>query len=105
MNALDDWISTMRKKDKPITPKDIQAKSEELAVTFQTSIPERQEYKAKEDKEYFESLRKKKVEPVKTEIKPAIKPIKEKYEVNKIYTDTEGRKAKYLGDGKWQLVK
>lgn len=98
MNALDEWIDKQRKADKPITQKDIQAKSEELAITFQTSISERQDFTAKENKEYFESSKKKKEKKVETQ--PT-----EKYEVNKIYTDAQGQKAKYLGGGKWQLVK
>jgi len=101
MNALDDWVDKQRKADKPITSKDIQIKSEELAITFQTTISERQDFTAKENKAYFESLKKgkeKKVEP--SQPQPT-----EKYELNKVYPDAQGRKAKYLGGGKWQLVK
>ncbi len=192
MNALDDWVDKQRKADKPITQKDIQTKSEELALTFQVGIAERQDFTAKENKEYFESLKKKKGEAkpskenyglrpdgtqkgpgflgtlktptgeVSTEISigveingketliPSLVPtltkeeinhllsgkkpmegivdkavahakkriaegkspfaqegeiIKDKYEINKVYLDAQGRKAKYLGGGKWQLVK
>ncbi len=98
MNALDDWIGQQRKADKPITSKDIRTKAEELAVTFQTTISERQDFTAKENKEYFESLKKGKEKKVESQVI-------EKYEVNKVYPDAQGRKAKYLGGGKWQLVK
>lgn len=33
---------------------------------------------------------------------PAIQP--SSYQVNKVYTDAQGRKAKYLGEGKWQTI-
>lgn len=32
-------------------------------------------------------------------------PVKDNYEVGKVYTDASGNKATYLGDGKWQMVK
>jgi hypothetical protein len=72
MNALDDWISENRKAGKPISPKDIRAKTNELAVTFTSSISERQEFQDKEQKEFFEGLwkkKEKKVEPTPTEVK------------------------------------
>lgn len=37
--------------------------------------------------------------------KPQSTPSTDKYEVGKIYTDKQGRKAKYMGNGKWQLQK
>jgi len=94
MNALDDWIDKMRMVDKPITRKDIQAKAEELAITFQTTISERQEYTAQENKEYLENLKKrmeKKVEPIRTEVKP-----QEKYKtIEDVKTDYKAGRLTY----------
>ena len=100
MNALDDWIDKQRKADKSITPKDIQTKAEELAITFQTSISERQEIKTKEDEEYYKGLikgKEKKTEPTKTEVKPA-----KKYEATATNPKT-GEKMGFI-NGKWELI-
>jgi len=91
MNALDDWVDKQRKADKPITPKDIQMKSEELAITFQTTIAERQDFTAKENKEYFESLKKGKEKKV--EVQPIQK--KEYKTIQEVQYDYKSGKLTY----------
>jgi len=103
MNALDDWVSENRKAGKPISANEMRIKALELSITFSPSVAERQEFQEQEFKEFFEGLKKKKEGKVET--KQPEQPTQEKYELNKIYTDAQGRKAKYLGGGKWQLVK
>jgi len=40
-----------------------------------------------------------------TESTQTVKQTQDKFEKDKVYTDAQGRKAKYLGEGKWQLMK
>lgn len=96
MNALDDWVDQQRKAEKPITPKDIRAKSEELAITYGTLISERQEYIQKENNEYFENLKKpkeKKVEPPKAVTPPVQK--REYKSISEVQGDYKAGKLTY----------
>jgi hypothetical protein len=107
-DELDNWISNMRLQKKTFAADDLRKKAEEIGAFYQVPIDEKIEYESRTEKELLEAEKKdrekrraeKEGKPVNT---PA--PVKEQYEVNKVYTDAQGRKAKYLGQGKWELVK
>jgi len=84
----------------------IDGKETEIPTLVPTLTKEEVDYLIKGG-EPTEKIVNKAVEHAKKRISEGKSPFaqKEKYELNKVYTDAQGRKAKYLGDGKWQLVK
>jgi hypothetical protein len=88
LSDFDSRITTMRTSGKELKMEDIDKAAEETSQTYRKTIWERTQ---------------RMMESLKTQMKPPKKETKEAYEVNKIYTDAQGRKAKYLGKGKWEL--
>lgn len=95
--ALDQKLDAARKSGKPIEGDAIWEEGLKLLPQFQKSIADKMDRMRRENQEMIDSLRKssqgKKEQP------------KEQYEKGKIYTNAEGKKAKYLGEGKWELIK
>ncbi len=106
-NAITEIIEEMARR--PLKGSSLRNRMMEIAIPhlndYMTEIGEDKEEIAKKLKSLGKPLSPSinlvpESKPKKTETKPT-----EKYELNKEYTDAQGRKAKYLGGGKWQLVK
>lgn len=108
IDQLDREIETAKKADKPLRGKRIWERGKEILQAVTPSIADRMDRFRRQEEEGIKALGESltgKKGPSKTA--PVKEPEKrtEQYEVGGIYVDAQGRRAKYLGPGKWQILK